>query len=111
MVKLEDVQVLGKENLDTVMKSLGVYSQGFQAIAAAFTDYSKKSAEEGTAFIEKLAGVKSLDKAIEVQTDFAKSSYESFVAEATKIGELYQNLAKEALKPLEGLTSKFGLKQ
>jgi hypothetical protein len=40
-----------------------------------------------------------------VQTDYAKSSYESFVAEATKLGELYADLAREAYKPFE---SQFG---
>ena len=54
-----------------------------------------------TATIEKLFGVKSFDKALEVQSEYAKSAYEGFVAEATKIGELYADFAKEAYKPFE----------
>jgi hypothetical protein len=61
--------------------------------------------EQGTAATEKLIGAKSLEKAIEVQSDYVKSSYEGFVAEATKLGELYADLAKEAYKPFE---SQFG---
>ena len=76
-----------------------------QAIAIEMADYSKKVFEQGTAAAEKLIGAKSLEKAIEVQSDYAKSSYESFVAEATKLGELYADLAKEAYKPFE---SQFG---
>ena len=57
--------------------------------------------------VEKLSGVKSLDNAIEVQTEFAKSAYETFVAESQKIAGLYSDLAKQTFKPFEGLVAKF----
>lgn len=102
----ETIQKLSKDNVDVALKSFGAVSKGVQAIAVEFADYSKKSFETGTSAFEKLAGVKSLDKAIEVQTDYFKTAYEGFVAEATKIGELYADLAKETYKPLEGAISK-----
>ena len=74
---------------------------GLQAIASAYGDYTKKSFEDTKSFVEKLSGVKSLDKAIEAQTDFAKSAYETFVAELQKIAGLYSDLAKQAFKPVE----------
>ena len=83
------------------MKSFGTMSKASQAIAAEFADYSKKSFEEGTKVFEKLIGAKSLDKALEIQTDYAKTAYEGFVAQATKIGELYADFAKETYKPFE----------
>jgi hypothetical protein len=43
---------------------------------------------------------------MEVQTDYLKSSYEDFVTEATKLGELYVDLAKETYKPFEGALAK-----
>ena len=94
MVKsFEEVQQLSKDNLDATMKSFGAVSKGFQAIAVEMADYSKKSFEQGTAATEKLLGAKSFDKAIEVQTEFAKTAYENYVAQATKIGELLTDLA------------------
>jgi hypothetical protein len=51
--------------------------------------------------------VKSLDKALEAQSEYAKTSYETFVADAQKIAGLYGDLAKQAFKPLEGIVSKF----
>jgi len=102
MVKtFEDLQALGKDNVDVALKSFGALSKSGQAIAVELADYSKKSFEQGTATVEKLFGVKSFDKAFEVQSDYAKSAYEGFVAEATKIGELYADFAKEAYKPFE----------
>ena len=107
MVKnLEDLQQVSKENLDVAMKSWGAVSKSAQAIVVEMTDYSKKAFEEGTAAMEKLFGAKSLEKAIELQTEYAKSAYEGFVAEATKIGDLYADLAKETYKPFEAMAAK-----
>jgi hypothetical protein len=102
----EDFQKFGKDNVDTCMKQFGTVSKGWQAIATEFADYSKKTFEDGSAALEKLFGAKSVEKAIEVQSEYVKTTYEGFVAEATKLGELYTDLAKETYKPYEGLLSK-----
>ena len=106
MVKIEDMQTYSKEQLDAAVASAQSFSTSIQAIASAYGDYSKKSFEDAKTFVEKFSGVKSLDKAIEVQTEFAKSTYETFVAESQKIGELYTDLAKQAYKPFENLVAK-----
>jgi hypothetical protein len=107
MVKnFEDFQQVGKDNVEVALNAFGVFSKGTQAIAVEVADYSKKAFEDGTAALEKLFGVKSLDKAIEVQTEYAKTAYEGFVAKASKIGELYADLAKETYKPFESLIGK-----
>ena len=102
----EDFQKLGKDNVDVAMKQLGTVSKGWQAIATEFADYSKKNFEDGSAAVEKLLGAKTLEKAIEVQSEYVKSAYEGFVARTTKLGELYTDLAKETYKPLEGILAK-----
>lgn len=102
----EDIQKIGKDNLDTAVKAFGAQQKSVQAIATEVSDYSKKAIEAGSAQFEKLAGVKTLDKVIEIQTDFAKTAYEGYVAHATKVGELVTSFAKEAFKPLEGVIAK-----
>ena len=77
-----------------------------QTIANAYRDYTRKSFEETTSFVEKLTGVRSLDKAIEIQTEFAKQAYATFVTQSQKICELHSELAKQTFKPLERLVSK-----
>src|ERR1700730_15292289 len=77
-----------------------------QTIANAYGDYTKKSLQDTRSFVEKLMGVRSLDKAIEIQTEFARQAYETFVAESQKISELYSELGKQIFKPLEGFVAK-----
>lgn len=110
MKNFDDMQKFSKDNVDATMKSFGALSKASQAIATEFADYTKKSFEDGTKVMEKLLGAKSLDKAIEIQTDYAKTAYEGFVAQATKMGELYADLAKETYKPFETYIAKAPMK-
>ena len=103
---VDEIQKLNKDGLDTAMKSFGTLSKGMQAIAVEVADYSKKSYEDGTAALEKLMGVKSLDKAMEVQSEYLKSSYEGMVSQMSKLGEMYVDLAKDAYKPYETIFAK-----
>ena len=99
----DQMQKFGKDSMDMAMASLGAWTKNAQAIATEVADYSKKSFEGSAAAWEKLIGAKSLDKVMEVQSEYLKSSYEDFVAESTKLGELYADFAKEAYKPFEGI--------
>lgn len=103
MKSFETVGAAGKEAIDNGLKSATAMMKGLQAVAAESTDYSKAAMESGSAALEKLFAAKSLDKAIEVQTTWAKSAWEAHVAEMTKVGELYADLARDALKPFEAL--------
>ncbi|MCB1534472.1 MAG: phasin family protein [Rhodoblastus sp.] len=102
----EAFQKFGKEQFEAASAAMGEVAKGLQAIATEATDYSKKSFADSSALVEKLVGVKKLDEAITLQTDYAKTSYEGFVAQATKMGEMYQAVAKEAFKPVEGAIAK-----
>lgn len=103
---LEDFQKFGKDQFESATATANAVTKGVQQIAAEATDFSKKSLETSTQYFEKLLGAKSLDSAVQIQTDFAKSSYETMVAQATKMGELYTSLAKEAFKPVEAVVAK-----
>jgi len=102
----DEFQKLGKEQLEAATTASASLAKGMQSIAAETIDYSKKSLETNSAHLEKMLGAKSLDDAIQAQSEYAKSAYEGFVAQATKISELYTNLAKVAFKPFETIIAK-----
>jgi hypothetical protein len=79
---------------------------GLHTIATAYSDYTRKSLEDTRCFVEKLSRVRSFDKALEVQAEFAKQAYVTFLAESQKMRELYGKLARQTFKPLEGFVNK-----
>lgn len=106
MIKnIEDLQKLGQVNVDGYMKGFGEWNKGWQTLAAEMTDYTKRSFEEGTATFEKLLTAKSIEQAVEIQTGYAKRAYDEYMAQITKFGTLYADIAKDAYKPFEKVMS------
>jgi phasin family protein len=96
----EDTREAGKATVDMALNAVGVRTRGAQAIAIEVIDYARKTNESSAAAWEKLAGAESLDSAFAVQSQFARSVYEDFVAEAAKLREIYVEFAGEAHAPL-----------
>jgi len=110
----EDVGTKTEQGVRTESKEDGVNIYDFQqfgteqlasnttaAIATEASDYSRRSLENSTSFVARLLGAKSFDSVIQIHSEYAKTSYEGFVAQAKKMGELYSDLAKEFFKPIQ----------
>lgn len=104
----ETLNESSKDFINSTMKSVSALSQGLQAIANEAADYSKRSFNEGSILLAKLASTKSVEQAFEAQSLFSKKAYEGFVFQAAKFGELYADLAKEAYRPYEVAVAKVG---
>ena len=75
-------------------------------IADAYSDYTRKSLKQTLSFLEKLGAARSLDKVFELQTEFAKQAFETFVAESQKIRKLHGELARQRVVGFEGFVSR-----
>jgi hypothetical protein len=95
------IEPAGNGQLNGVTMDLSSFSTVLHAIFAEGADYTKKSVESRLAVVEKLLGAKSLEAVIQIQSEYAKTSYAAFVAQAAKMGELHSNLAKAVFKPAE----------
>jgi len=102
----EDMQKIGKNSLEATVQSYGALAKSAQSIASEMANYSKKSFEDGSKAMEKLLGAKTLEQAVEIQTEFAKTACEDFVAGLTRINELYADLAKQTFKSFEPYVAK-----
>jgi hypothetical protein len=102
----EQFQKVGKDSFDVAVRSLGEVNKGLQAIAAEVTDYSKNALEDNMRAYEQLLRAKSLEQAIEIQSQFTKKAYDTYMAEMSKLGEMYVGLARNVYKPVESILSK-----
>jgi hypothetical protein len=69
-------------------------------------DYSKKAFEDGTRAFEQLVGAKSFEQAWEIQSQYAKKAFDTYIAQASKLGEMYVELARNAYQPVEQVAAK-----
>jgi phasin family protein len=96
----DDFQKFSKNQLEAFTAASATLSKGLQDIAVESTDYSKKAFAANSAVWEKLLGARSVEAALQIQTEFARQAYEGLVAQATKVTELYARVATDALKPV-----------
>ena len=66
--------------------------------------------DASTSALERMIGAGSLDKAVEVQSDFVRAAYEGYVGQFTKVSEIVTDMAKSAYEPYEALFGKFSAK-
>jgi hypothetical protein len=100
-IEFDSIQHAADVQLNAVAATLPFFGAILQAIVAEGTDYTKKSMDKHKAFAEKLLGAKSLDTAIQIQSEYARTSYTDFASQGTKMRELYSDLAKACFKPIE----------
>jgi len=92
----------GKETAEAVMKSATVAGRSVESINHEIYSFSKQSIEDSVAATKAVMGSKSVHEAFEFQTDFAKSAFEAYVAEMSKISELATSATKDTFAPFKG---------
>jgi phasin family protein len=100
MTALNDINAHSKSNLEAVVASVTAAGKGAETLGAQTAAYSKKSLEDYVAAAKSLTTAKSLQEVVELQTAFAKSSLEAYLAQVNKASETVAASLKETLTPL-----------
>jgi len=77
-----------------------------QAIADAYSDYTRTSLEHAWNFLGKLAAARSPVEAFELQMEYAKQVCGSLIAESQKIAELHGQLTRQRVMHFEGFVAR-----
>jgi len=98
--QFEAVMELGRGNLEAMLKSASVVTEGLQEIAKAVLAAQQAGFDDTMASAKALASAKSLREAMELQMGFAKAAMEKMIAEAGKFSEHSAKLAEKAIAPV-----------
>ena len=100
LASLNEVNAHSKKNLEAVIASVTASTKGAEALGAQAMAYSKKAVESQVAAAKSLSGAKSIQEVVELQTTFAKSALEAYMAEFSKMSEIVSASVKDSVKPL-----------
>jgi phasin family protein len=100
MTAMNEINAHSKSNLEAVVASVTAAGKGAETLGAQTAAYSKKSLEDYVAAAKSLTTAKSLQEVVELQTAFAKSSLEAYLAQVNKASETVAASLKETLTPL-----------
>ncbi|MCM0019355.1 MAG: phasin family protein [Tagaea sp.] len=100
MKAYEDAAKFNKENLDAYVAASTVYAKGVESVAKTWAAFAQETFEASANVAKAVLGAKTLKEAVEIQADFAKTTFDKFVAEGTKVSEASIKVANEALEPI-----------
>jgi len=102
-----EVNVYSKKHLEAVVASLTPATKGAEALGAQAMAYSKKSLEDQVAATRSLTSARSVQEVVELQTAFAKSALETYLAQVNKASETVAASVKESLQPINERVTAF----
>ena len=100
LAALNDANAHSKKNLEAVVASVTAATKGAEVLGAQAMAFSKKSIEDQVTAAKSLASAKSVQEVVELQTAFAKSALESYMAALGSMSETASASVKDSMKPL-----------
>ncbi|MFM2099883.1 MAG: hypothetical protein RLZZ366_1422 [Pseudomonadota bacterium] len=97
----KDAVEFSKANLEAVVESGKIAAKGAQTATQSAAELGRKNFEATTAVLKQVAAVKSPTEFFKLQGDFARSQFDSAVAEMSKSSEFYLKLAGEVFQPIQ----------
>ena len=96
----EEFSKFQKDNYEAFVAASTIFAKGAENVGKAWMTLSQEAMEAAAQTAKSLLGAKTLREAVDLQSDFAKSNFDKFVAEGTKMSELTVKVANEAFAPL-----------
>ena len=100
LAALNDANGHGKRNLEAMVASVTAATKGAESLGAQAMAFSKKTFEDQVVAAKSLASAKSVQEVVELQTSFAKTALEAYMAEVGKMSETVSASVKDSMKPL-----------
>lgn len=92
----------GKETLEAYLKAANAAGKGFETYQSEMFAFTKQSVEDSVAATKAVLGSRSVQEAIETQSGFAKSAFDTYVGEVNRLNEIALSTAKETFEPIQG---------
>ena len=96
----EEAAAFNQESFDAVVKASNLYVKAAEELNAEFMAFSKQAVEDSMAAAKDLAASKSVMELMEKQAEYAKTSFDTMMKQATKMNEMYMAAAKETMEPI-----------
>jgi len=101
----DEAKVEGQVTFDAVTRASAVFTKGVEAFGQEVIAYAQSSVAQNVEAVKALTTAKTFKDAIELQTGFARTSFDRFLAESAKLSELSVKVATETVAPLQDRAS------
>jgi phasin family protein len=97
---VEEMTDLTRGNVEAIVASSKVAARGIETLGQEVAEYSRRSFEEASAAVKNIAEVRSATDLFRLQSEYARTAFDSMVAESSKMSEAMMKLAGEVAEPI-----------
>ena len=97
---IEEMNDFARGNVEALVASSKVAARGVETLGQEVAEYSRRSFEEASAALRSFAEVKSPTDLFRLQGEYARSAFDSMVAESSRMSETVLKLAGEVAEPI-----------
>ncbi len=97
---LTEMNAQGKQNLEAMVASAAAAQKGVETLSAQSVAFTKKSWEDGVAAAKSMTQARSIQELLELQTTWAKSATEAYLAEVTRATDVLTASVKDSFQPI-----------
>ena len=97
---LNQLNDVSKRNLEAVVTSLTAATRGAESLGAQAMSYGKTSMEQSAEAARALTAARSVQEAVELQTNYARTALETYLTEMNRMSETVAASVKDSLQPL-----------
>ena len=97
----DDVSAMNKESVDAVVKAGEVLTKGSETVGKAYFEFAQASVEASVEAAKAMMSAKTPKDFFDIQSEYARTNFDKFLAESTRLSEMSVKVTNEAFDPLK----------
>lgn len=96
----EELGSFTRENVEAFVESGKIAAKGFETLTQSAIELAKKNGEAATTAFKSFSSAKSANELLQLQSDFARTQFDKFIADSSKMTEAFVKLSNDVFEPI-----------
>lgn len=96
-----------RQGVEAAIRAANAAVKGIEQVNGEVMAFSRQAMEDQSAVMQAVMSSKSVQDAVETQSQYAKSAMDAFLGQMTKINEIVMRTAREAVEPINESVKSF----
>lgn len=97
----DEFSSMNKDAVDAYVQAGNVFAKGFEEMGKTMFAFAQSQADSNAAAAKAMMAAKTINEVVEIQSELARSQFDAYVAETTKVSEMSMKYTNDAVEPIQ----------
>lgn len=98
-----EVNDFTQQSMEAALETMTGFERGVTAFSNEWNQYAERSMRDGQKSVERMLKADSVETALEAQSEFAQTAYDTYLGHMSRFSGLYARMAEDTCKPVKKL--------